>query len=296
MRPRFGIGILVIAALTSPSFAVFAQKPRSRTITVSIVNASNQPVQDLTSADLQLKENGVTRTITALKFAQPMRIIMFVDNSDPTAPATNPLRAGVTQFIDAIPPEHELMLMTISRNLQVRVQPTMDHKRMTDGAKLIFGESNAPSVLFNGLQEAFTRFARDVKDRWLIFMVVTFNGPENSNLNPKQLEQFVDALRARPVVVYGVNVTPRGPAVQTTVLTHLAESTGGAIETISIPTALPDKMKTIADRIVRDYSPLSTQYVLTYESDRSEGQGASIELAVAREGVRSSVGAGWGLR
>ena len=44
--------------------------------------------------------------------AGPMKVALLVDNSYSARQSLNPLRAGLSAFLDALPPEHEVGLFT----------------------------------------------------------------------------------------------------------------------------------------------------------------------------------------
>src|SRR4051794_31899845 len=124
---------LMIAALTAASPAATAQskggKPQTRHVFVRVVDSQGGPVNGLTAGDFNITEGGIARTVTHAGPAEdPMRIALFLDTSDAAAPALNHLRTATTAFLDALPPEDEVLLVTTGRQARVRVQPTTDRK------------------------------------------------------------------------------------------------------------------------------------------------------------------------
>ena len=63
-----------------------------------------------------------------------MRIALMLDTSDAAAPALTHMRAGVAEFLDALPPEDEVILITTGRQMRVRVPPTTDRKKLKETA------------------------------------------------------------------------------------------------------------------------------------------------------------------
>src|SRR5687767_15895090 len=57
----------------------------------------------------------------------PMRIVIMVDNSQTPLEPLPQIRRGLQQFINALPPNHELMLITTGGHMNIRVQPTRDY-------------------------------------------------------------------------------------------------------------------------------------------------------------------------
>jgi hypothetical protein len=262
------------------------QKPQTHKVYMSVVDASDRPVLDLTASDFQIKENGAPRPVVGATVAQLGRIILMVDNSDAAAGALTPIRAGVQQFIDAIPPLDEIALLTTGRQLRIRVPPTTDRKKLKDAVGLIYPDSGSPSVLMSGLLETFNRFYKATPDRWATFVIVTTDGPENSNMNPKQFAQFEDTLAAREVVVHAVTLSTRGLGMQSDAALTLAQNSHGHVDVLKVPTALPDKMKALGAIVAQDSELLARQYVVEYSAETPIAPQSTIEVVLARPGAR----------
>ncbi len=267
------------------------QKPKTRRIFMSVVDPANKPVLDLTAADFQIKENQIARTVASAVVNQPQRIALMVDNSAASKSALTPLRAGILAFIDAIPANDEIMLLTTGRQLRVRVAPTTDHKKLKDAVGIIYPDDGSPSVLFSGLTETFNRFYRNVPNRWATFVILTTDGPENSNMNPKQFSQLVDALNAREVRLHGIRLTGHGMGAQSDATLVLAQNSGGHIDTLSVPNALPERLKALGELIAQESEQLSRQYQIEYDTDATDLQ-STIEVIISRVGLRPIVFAG----
>ena len=93
----------------------------------------------------------------------PMRIALLVDNGDRIyeTNANNPLRSGLNAFLETLPPQHEISLFTIARNLQRRVDFTADRDELKDGVGLINATSRSSAVLLDGLKETWERRFED---------------------------------------------------------------------------------------------------------------------------------------
>ena len=63
----------------------------------------------------------VTRAAPA---ADPMRIALFLDTSDAAAPGLTHMRNAAIAFLDALPPEDEVLIVTTGRQARVPVPPT----------------------------------------------------------------------------------------------------------------------------------------------------------------------------
>ena len=68
----------------------------------------------------------------------PMRIVILVDNSQ--VQFIDPLpfvRRGLQQFLNALTPNHELMLVTTGSQMNIRVEPTRDYLDVLQSANAI---------------------------------------------------------------------------------------------------------------------------------------------------------------
>lgn len=267
------------------------QKPKTRRIYLSVMDGASKPVLDLTAADIQIKEDEIERMVTGLAINQPQRIAVLVDNSDASKPALTALRTGLHAFVDAIPSHDEILLVTTGRQLRIRVPPTNDHKKVKDAIGIIYPDDGSPSVLLNSLTETFNRFYKNVPDRWATFVIVTTDGPENSNMNPKQFTEFLAVLNARDVVLHGIRLAGRGLGVQSDATLTLVQNSGGHIDTLTVPNSLPEKMKSLGELIARDSELLSQQYQLDYQSDSTDGP-SRLEVNISRSGLRPIVSSG----
>lgn len=189
----------VAAAVTGGA----AGKLQTRHVFVHVVDQGGAPVTDLTPTDFQLTEGGVARLVMrAAPATDPMRIALFLDTSDAAAPALLHMRAGAIAFLDALPPEDEVLLVTTGRQARVRVPPTTDRAKLKKEAGGLFGDG-AGTVLMDGLMEIDVRFFKTADDRWPVFVIFTSDGTESSaGAREKELNTWNAAIGTRGVTVH----------------------------------------------------------------------------------------------
>src|SRR5262245_21310380 len=66
--------------------------------------------------------------------ARLMRVALLVDTGAGTSSGMHHVRASIDAFVDAMPPNHELLLVTTGRRVQVRVPPTSDLAKIKKSA------------------------------------------------------------------------------------------------------------------------------------------------------------------
>ena len=175
---RAACGFVLVVAAALPLAA--AGKLQTRHVFVHVIDQQGAPVSDLAAADFQLTEGGVARVVTRAGPAKdPMRIALFLDTSDAAAGALTHMRAGSVAFLDALPPEDEVLIVTTGRQVRVRVQPTTDRKKLRDAAAGLFSDG-AGTVLMDGLMEIDDRFFKKQADVWPVFVVFSSDGTESS--------------------------------------------------------------------------------------------------------------------
>ena len=87
-----------------------------------------------------------------------MKIAVLVDNGRRISrgQAINPLREAVTQFIEGIPPEHEIGLFTIGGNIVRRVDFTTDRVELLKAAREIHAQVDSVRFI-DGVRETWER-------------------------------------------------------------------------------------------------------------------------------------------
>ena len=121
----------------------------------------------------------MARTVSRVKLADdPMRIVLLVDTSHNVQPAIDHIRSAVQTFVDGIPPQHEIALVTIGNTPVIRQAPTTDHAKLKDLAKKL--TTSGSTILLSGLLEMYDRFLRNAPDRWPLMVIITSDGEEGS--------------------------------------------------------------------------------------------------------------------
>jgi VWFA-related protein len=278
---------LVLGAAALPLHA--AGKLQTRHVFVHVIDQHGAPVSDLTASDFQLTEGGVARVVTHAGPAKdPMRIALFLDTSDAAAPALTHMRAGAIAFLEALPPEDEVLIVTTGRQARVRVQPTTDRKKLEGAAAGLFTDG-AGTVLMDGLMEIDDRFFKKAEDRWPVFVIFTSDGTESSaGAREKEFNTWNLAIGARGVTVHALVLkNNKGGGMPDVVAANLTRNTGGRYDVMNTTNALPDKMKTLAEQLALDHRKMTAWYQVDFQSDATEFK--PIDVGVARSGVRLEI-------
>jgi hypothetical protein len=179
-----------------------------------------------------------------------MRVALFVDTSEAASPALSQIRDGVAAFIDALPPETEVVLVSTGRRVQVRVPPTTDHKKLKSAASGLLSDGG-PTPLLDALLEVDDRFMK--KSDRPIFVIVTGDGSESSvRVDDKAFNRWLSSMAARHITVHGILLKSTGTGMPETITNAAVKASGGHYDVMSNGKALPEKLKALAELIAGD--------------------------------------------
>jgi hypothetical protein len=215
-----------------------------------------------------------------------MRIALVLDTSDGAANGLVHLRAGATAFLDALPPDDEVLIVTTGRQLRVRTQPTTDRKKLKDTASGIFTDGGA-TELMDSLLEIDDRFFKKAEDRWPVFVIFTSDGADTSSPgHEKRFNTWAAALGGRGVSVHAFvfKSAPVSAGTPEIVANVLTQNTGGRFDMMNTTNALPEKMKVLGQQLAADRQKMAAWYRVDFQTDST--QFMPVDIGVARSGVK----------
>jgi hypothetical protein len=263
------------------------RKPKvghSRHVFVSVTDVAGAPVLDLADADFEVTDGARKREILSSGLAKsPMRIALLVDTSDGTANAITQIRNGLTAFLEALPADAEVMVVSTGRQVRVRLQPTTDRKKALDLAKGMFSDGGA-TPLRDALLEIDDRFFLKTEDRWPVFIIITGDSAESSApANETKFNKWLNEIPARGISAHAFALKYRGGGVPDLVAHHVVQTAGGRFDFMNTANALPDKLKVLGEQVANDAKEMSRWYEVEFETN-SDGS-SPVEVGVARVGV-----------
>jgi hypothetical protein len=179
----------------------------------------------------------------------PMRVALLVDTSEAAAPAISQLRTGLAAFIDALPPEHEIVLVSTGRRVQVRVPPTTDRKKLLAGANGLLSDGGA-TPLADALLEVNERFMK--KADHPAFVIVTGDGPDSSvRTDDKMFNGFLQTLQTKLIPAHAIVLKYKGNGMAEAIATLVVRASSGRLLSMSDGKALPEKLKALAELIAQ---------------------------------------------
>ena len=267
----------VLGVIMSWPWAVHAA---DRQLFIAVMSQSGQPVLGLTDADVRLEQAGGECTVTSVEpDSDTMKIALMVDSSAPAVDSVMPLRAGLRDFLDTLPPQHEVGLFTITSQTRRRVDFTTDRDELREAVASLYAESNTTVALLDSLLEMWNRRFDD-EDPWPVFVLVSHDGAESSRgVQDREFNEFVTDLVARAVTVHAVLVSTSGGGLQTQVSINLTGNTGGIYNEIGAATALPRALTDLATAMGEHHDQVKDRYRVLYEcdpADSAEGVAVSV--------------------
>ena len=285
------IGAVMLMPAAAPAQSRTPGRTQTRQIFVSVTGADGIAIAGLTAGDFAVTEGGAARTVAHVGPANtPMRIALMLDTSAGTAPALNHMRAAVAGFLDALPPDDEVVLITTGRQVRVRLGPTTDRQKLKDMAASLFNDGGG-TVLMDGLLEIDERFFRKAEMRWPVFVIFTSDGNEVSGGGREnEFRKWALALGGSGINAHALVLKmakgrdlPEASGIPEIVAENVAQNTGGEYDVMNTTAVLADKMKALAQTLARAHRNMNGWYAVDVQTAATDVK--PLDVTVAREGV-----------
>jgi VWFA-related protein len=283
------IRALALAALVAFAPAFQQQEPRpsaasdarTRDVYASVLDSKEAPVSGLTTADFAVKEDGAAREVLRVGPATaPVQVILLVDDSEAMTPALQPMREGLTKFVDKMQGHGEIGIVTVGERPTSLVPSTTDVNALKRGIGRVFARSGAGAYMLEGIQEVSQGFQKRKAERPTI-VAITMEGVEFSNLQHDNVLKTLDASGAA-LHVLSIGTPNRSMSDELRNLNMvIAEGTkrsGGRRDQVLAISGIPEALLRVADE-------LNNQYVVTYGRPERLVPPEKIQVTVSRPGV-----------
>ena len=164
-----------------------------------MIDASGNPITDLTSGDFAIREDGVDcEVLTAKRATEPLNVALLADTSTAAEKFVPEMRAGFKTFIDTAlkaAPESQLSLWEFGQ-AAVRIENfTSDGEALGKTAGRLFPKPRAASVLLEALYDTSQALAGRPSPRRAIIVVNIEPADEQSRQEPQRINESL--LRSR---------------------------------------------------------------------------------------------------
>jgi hypothetical protein len=275
--------VAVFAALTS---SLTAQRATKR-VFVEVVDEEDQPVTGLTAADFELLEDNAPREVTRLTPGTvPMRVVLLVDSSTSTQPMIAMFRKALDAFADQLPPQHEISFITSGSQIRVRTEPSTDRQKLKAQIGLLQSEGGANAFL-ETLIEADQRFLKPASGtRWPVIVILTTDiGEARREPDVPRYNRFMNDYLGRGGSAHAIIMQGRQFGPVTDLTQNFVQNMGGMYLSLIVDSGLPDRMRSIAERLASDHLKMATWSELEFAGDAQHVQ-PIIKVDVRREGLR----------
>jgi hypothetical protein len=272
--------LLAIFALATAEDAR-AQAER-RVIFASALDQTGAPVPHLGPTDFVVREDTVAREILAVApAADPMQIVILVDNSQAADQYIRDYREAVPAFINALAADetgvkHQVSIVTLADRPTVNTDYTFDLPLAVKGAQRIFAMPGSGNYLLDGIIETSQAITKRASPRPVI-LAITTEGPE---LSDRQYMTVLEPLRASGAALHIIVVgNPTNLNHDRAVVLDMGtRDSGGRNDNILTGNALTARMKQVA-------SELTHQYRVIYARPQTLIPPEKVTIAAARPGL-----------
>ena len=249
--------------------------------TLEVLTACGAAVEGLTPDLFSIMNDGNELEIVSAELEDtPMTVALMVDNSDRIARenSINALRDGMLAFLDTLPPQHEMDLYTVGRNVRQRVEFTTDRDELRESASKVFADRGAPMIMLDGIRETMERRLEE-DDTFPVFVMMLTDGSEaSSNYSDNAYQRLINNLRLQGVTIHVIILTSRGGSATTQYAQNLVDNTGGQYQAIAIPTGFAPALTDLATRMGDHFDNVAKRYRVVYEIPESAGPQISVSV------------------
>ena len=284
MRCAFVSWCLAVAAAAITFSPITHAQRATRRVFVEAVDERRQPVTGLTLADFEVDEDDAPREVTRLTPGTvPMRIVLLVDSSTSTQPMMTMFRNALNAFVDAVPPQDEIVFITSGSQIRVRNGPSTDRAKLKNDIGLLQSEGGANAFL-ETLLEADQRFLKPAAGLWPVFAILTTDiGEVRREPDIPRYNRFMNDYLARGGSAHAIVMQGKSFGPITDITQNFVENMGGMYLSLIVDSGLPARMASMAERLAQDHRKMATWYELEFSGDARLVQ-PTIRVGIRRDG------------
>lgn len=186
-----------------------------------------------------------------LSAADPIRVVLLVDSSTSMNTMLTEFRSGITTFLDNVPDDVEVALISTGGQLRIRVPPTTDRQRLRQAAASFASDGGANSFL-DTLLESDQRLLKPARDRRPVIVAITTDQPSRGEPNIDQYNSFMRDFVRRRGHAHGVVIRGGQMGLASEILDNLTRNTEGLYDVLSVGNSLAARMKEIAEQVAAE--------------------------------------------
>ncbi len=291
---RLALSLVVCGASWTATPVAAAQ---DQSVFVGFTDLEGAPVTDITAEDVAILWDGVACEILELEPINcPVRVTVWVDNATESVAALPDMREGLRLFLDALPPDIEVAIGSLSGRPQFRSPYTTDRGELTDAIGTIAPEG-ASAAFFAALYEEAERMHEDEDRQYtpVIVMVAAAGSEGSSRVTPKRFERMMDRLSGNAATVHTLlfrapyGVGKQMGQNQAMWGNDIAVTTGGRFESVLTSTVYRTLLPEIAKDLARKNKLVSHQYRVVYKPPKDASDQPRIQMKSKRGGLNAFI-------
>jgi hypothetical protein len=310
-------GVVVTACLVVAAAAVILRAQQSFEFYLFAIDKQGVPVLDVKDTEILMKEGGKEGHVLGVRrYGWPLKVTILLDNGVKTNSMLLHVRNGLRKFVDGIPPEVPVTLITTAPSPRFLVRESKDPVQLHKAVSLVVAESEeegsygrfSDSLIeyAHRLDDEFRRVSAEQKPPYLpVLIVISTTMQDGSFVRREDNERMILSLRKHRVWTNFVMITPNKPPsfgadlnpddlIDNAQIAELAkivqEATGGRYFPVggagasALSTLL---MPNLAQDVVLRYLKQMTQHrVIAERADGATGPIRNLFVTVNRPGVQ----------
>jgi len=301
MRLRALFVLSMAAAFVAP-WVIAAQQPSFRSaidlvsMSVTVTDATNRYLTDLTEKDFEIFEDGVKQELTLFNRTNlPVALSLLIDTSSSMEDRMNSAQEAAIGFIRKLRPSDLGEVIGFDSRAEVLQKFTSNPTELESAIrKTVAGGStslnNALYISLKGLKKIPVRQEDEIRRQAIVLLS---DGEDTSSL--VSFDDVLDLARRSETAIYAIGLMEdsagnqsKGFREATYALRQLTTDTGGRA-------FFPADVKSLASVYGQIYDELSSQYTIGYTSKnpRRDGAWRRIVVRVARPNVQARTKQGY---
>ena len=279
---------VIAASLWLSNQVVQAQE---QVLYLSIVDSSGTPITDVDENEIVVQWDGEdTETLEFEQPGWPLRVTVFIDNSNAAILAVPQMREGLRAFLTELPGEVEVGLATIAGRAQWVAEHTADLAELERGIGLIVPNTGSSADFLDALIEEGGRLDDDDdREYYPVIVMVSADGVEGSSSQQGRFDEMVNRMIMNSAEVHTLFfVSGQGSgaaAIQVQIGEALAQNTIGSFERFAAASGFVNLLTELARDLANKHRMVSNQYRVTYRQPRNPSAQPAIGVATTRDGL-----------
>jgi Ca-activated chloride channel family protein len=244
-------------------------------VNVTVADPYRRLVSGLDKGNFKVYEDGVEQEISSFSSEDvPISIGVIFDMSGSMADKVDKARQAVIQFLRIANPRDEFFLVSFNNRAELTSRFTSSIEELQ--SRMLFTVAKGTTALLDAIYLGLTEM-RDAQNGKRALLIISDGGDNHSRYNEKDIQKFVKEADCQlyAMGIFDVNDMGRTPEERygPSLLSELAEMTGGRVFPVSSLNDLPD----IASKIGME---LRNQYVLGYKPSDARHNGTWRKIKV----------------